>query len=618
MSRYYCNPMNISYKYQFVKHMSPGSDGKMHIYREAADPSMVQFKGKYYLFPSMTAGFLTSENMADWKYHEFLSSMPIHDYAPDVRVVGEYLYFSASKRGENCSFYRTKDPLTEPFEEIKGSFEFWDPNLFIDDDGKMYFYWGCSNMTPVFGVELDSETMKPKNAPIAVFDSDNETRGYERIGMDHVSPKSKEEIKQQAEAMIAQMLSAPIEVRKQHGMEDDEFVRKTAYSLFGDAPYIEGAWMTKYNGLYYLQYAVPGTEYNIYGDGVCIGKSPLGPFTLAENNPYSYKPGGFMNGAGHGSTMQDKTGNWWHTSTMAITCNDTMERRIGLWKAGFDEDGELFCDQRYGDWPVRLDAKPFENPEYMLLSYGKTAMSSSGRNTSAMTDENAKTWWRADEKDNAPWAMVDLGSAMCVNALQVNFMDEDIKAEIPENANTHITYDVRYIDMEKHCTRWVLEGSLDGKEFFELCNKSDCDTDLPHDFILFEDGITVRYIRLTVKELPFAKPVCVSGIRVFGKGNGTVPDKTMEVKVEKTSELDMLVSWKPDDAMGHNILWGHAVDKLYHSYMVFGKHKQNIAALVKGKPVYVRVDSFNENGITEGDVTGNCSPYIMPRDCLQS
>ena len=46
-------------------------------------------------------------------------------------------------------------------------------------------------------------------------------------------------------------------------------------------PFIEGAWMTKHNGKYYLQYAAPGTQFNVYGDGVYVGKSPLGPFQYA-------------------------------------------------------------------------------------------------------------------------------------------------------------------------------------------------------------------------------------------------------------------------------------------------------------------------------------------------
>ena len=53
---------------------------------------------------------------------------------------------------------------------------------------------------------------------------------------------------------------------------------------------------------------------------------------------------------------------------------------------------------------------------------------------------------------------------------------------------------------------------------------------------------------------------------------------------------------------GHNVLWGYAPEALYHSCMVFGKNSCRIGALVKDQPVYVRVDTFNEGGITEGEV----------------
>jgi hypothetical protein len=33
-------------------------------------------------------------------------------------------------------------------------------------------------------------------------------------------------------------------------------------------PFIEGAWMTKHNNKYYLQYGAPGTEFSGYADGV--------------------------------------------------------------------------------------------------------------------------------------------------------------------------------------------------------------------------------------------------------------------------------------------------------------------------------------------------------------
>ena len=46
--KYYCNPVNVPYRYQF--NMDPRSNGKLQIDREGADPSMIQFQGKYYIF----------------------------------------------------------------------------------------------------------------------------------------------------------------------------------------------------------------------------------------------------------------------------------------------------------------------------------------------------------------------------------------------------------------------------------------------------------------------------------------------------------------------------------------------------------------------------------------
>lgn len=64
--------------------------------------------------------------------------------------------------------------------------------------------------------------------------------------------------------------------------------------------------------------------------------------------------------------------------------------------------------------------------------------------------------------------------------------------------------------------------------------------------------------------------------------------------------MDMRITIEPQkDTVGYNVLWGFTPDKLYHSCMTFAS-EQNIGALVEGEKVYVRVDAFNENGITEG------------------
>lgn len=161
MKKYFCNPVNINYRYQFNK--NPQKGGALEIAREAADPSLILFQGKYYIFASMTLGVWVSEDLASWENHRLPENLPLYDYAPDVRIMGEYVYLCASKRTQNCSFYRTKDILNGPYEEIPGSFPFWDPNLFVDDDGSVYFYWGCSSTEPLWGVELDPVTMRQRH-----------------------------------------------------------------------------------------------------------------------------------------------------------------------------------------------------------------------------------------------------------------------------------------------------------------------------------------------------------------------------------------------------------------------------------------------------------------------
>lgn len=147
MKKYFCNPVNINYRYQFNQDTTQGN--QIIIDREAADPSMILFRGRYYIFASMTLGVWVSDDLVKWENHRLPDSLPLYDYAPDVRVMGEYVYFCASKRGEACNFYRTKDVLNGPYEEIPGTFDFWDPNLFVDDDGRVYFYWGCASVKPI-------------------------------------------------------------------------------------------------------------------------------------------------------------------------------------------------------------------------------------------------------------------------------------------------------------------------------------------------------------------------------------------------------------------------------------------------------------------------------------
>ena len=590
--KYLCNPVNINYRYQF--NMDPRQHGKMQICREAADPSMILFHGRYYIFASMTLGVWVSDDLSTWENHRLPGELPLYDYAPDVRVMGDWVYFCASRREENCDRYRTKDILNGPYEKIQGSFPFWDPNLFVDDDGRVYFYWGCSNITPVWGVELDPNTMQPKGDKRVLVEGHPFEIGYERVGEDN----------SQFPATEAEIDAAYAAFHRRQGISEDqvpEQLKPLIRGMFSRKPYIEGAWMDKQNGKYYLQYACPGTQYNTYSDGVYVSSGPLGPFTLADNNPYSYKPGGFLPGAGHGSTMRDRKGNWWHAATMRISMNHDFERRVGIWPAGFDADGELFCNQRYGDWPMAAEGDPWRSPAWMLLSAGKKATASSfvdGHEPGRATEENVRSWWRAASENRSEWLQIDLGQVFDVHAIQINFADDHI--DIPCPGRIVGGSQARYIEERDLTTQWKLTGSIDGKNWFVIEDKSDATTDLSHDFILREEGFRARFLRLTDMAVPYGQRPCVSGLRVFGLGQGGKP-AVPSFTARRDSDLDMTVSIEAqENTLGYNILFGNSPEKLYHSYMTFREGNQRVGALIKGRNYFVRVDAFNENGITEG------------------
>ena len=532
-----------------------------------------------------------------WENHRLPDTLPLYDYAPDVRALGDWVYFCASNREQNCDRWRTKDILNGPYEKIEGSFPFWDPNLFVDNDGRVYFYWGCSNITPIYGVELDPESMLPKTEPKALVEGHPFEIGYERFGENNsLFPATEEEIDAKYRAF-----------HEAQGIPESmvpEEVKPLIRGMFSNKPYIEGAWMDKHEGKYYLQYAAPGTQFNTYSDGVYVGESPLGPFTLASNNPYSYKPGGFLPGAGHGSTMEDRAGNWWHTATMRISVNHDFERRVGLWPAGFDADGELFCNQRYGDWPMAVSGEkddPWRKPAWMLLSVGKAVSASSSlpeHRPERAVEENVQTWWRAASNSREEWLQLDLGKVYRIHAVQLNFADDKLDIACPGEIRPGSQ--ARYIEEAELVTQWKLEGSHDGENWFVIEDKSEAKSDLSHDLILREEGFDARYLRLSNMAVPYGQNPCVSGLRVFGLGEGDKPAQA-RFYAERIEDLDMLVSVADqEDALGWNILFGSSPEKLYHSYMVFAPGPRRIGALIKGRDYYVRVDAFNESGITEG------------------
>ena len=595
----YCNPLDLGYRYQ---HMKEGE--RIAGFREGADPTLVYFKGKYYLFVSMSAGFWYSDDLLHWDFHAD-PDLLIYDYAPDVRQVGDYLYFCASRKGRNCPILRTADPLTEPFTEVSCSFDFWDPDIFCDDDGRVYFYWGCSNTTPIWGVELDPATMEPIGEKRPLISGCEEALGYERPGDNGIVDREASVLYKSMHQFYNEAtgkLELPPQMAQMPGLNAE--VLTAMYNAVGK-PYIEGAFMTKHDGTYYLQYACPGTQYNTYADGVYTAKNPLGPFTLQTSNPFSAVPGGFMTGAGHGSTIADTYGNYWHAATMRISVNHDFERRVGLFPAGFDADGVLFCNQNFADYPHEIPAGKFDaaavQPCWMLLSYRKAVTASSTAEGSApanAVNETSRDWWSAGSDKPGEWLCVDLGAESDVRAIQVNMADEKLVVDFPADSYGD-DRKTRRIETRPQLSHYRVETSLDG-ETWTL--REDVARECSNGYYAYADGIRARYVRVMGGALPYGQTLRISGLRVFGNGAGARPAAAKAAAV-RVDALDGKISWQHlENAQGCNVRYGTAPDKLYHSWLVYDADEVTLSTLMAGQDYYVRVDSFNENGVTEGDV----------------
>jgi xylan 1,4-beta-xylosidase len=563
-SRTYCNPLDVDYRYNYEQ-INEGIS-----YRSGADPVIVPHRGAYYLFATLAAGYWRSTDLATWT-HVSPSRWPLQDMVapaalgfgdtivikPATFDVGSILYTTAPASGRVEFYNRLLPPLPDYSGDSlpgrPGAAGPWDPAFFRDDDGRWFLYWGSSNVYPLFGLELDPRTrLTYVGRPAPLLRLDPAAHGWERFGEDH---------------------------------------RDTSI-----APYVEGAWMTKHGGRYYLQYGAPGTEHNVYATGAYVGANPLGPFTYGPWNPVAYKPGGFVVGAGHGNTFQDFGGRWWMTGTPWIGRNWNFERRIALFPAAFDRDGQMHASTRFGDFPHRVAGAPDERPErlftgWMLLSYRKRAVASSARDSfpaSNVTDENPRTIWVAGANRAGETLTLDLGRAYTLRALQVNFADYRSG---------------RYGTDSVYPARFRLRVSSDGRVWHTAADLSRSTRDRPNAYVELPTPVRARWVRYEHVHVGAAN-LAISDLRVFGnRDDGALTSATpADVGARRgTDARNAVVSWAPvAGAVGYNVRWGIAPDRLYETYQRWADQGPSVElrALTVGQRYWVAVESFDEQGVS--------------------
>ena len=251
----------------------------------------------------------------------------------------------------------------------------------------------------------------------------------------------------------------------------------------------------------------------------------------------------------------------------------------------------MFCNTAFGDYPHYLPntQQSGEFTGWMLLNYNKPVLVSStlgSFSANNAVDESIKTYWSAATGDKGEWIESDLGALSTVNAIQINYADQD--AEFL-GKRTDIYH------------QYKLYSSIDGKKWEVLIDKSNNKTDIPHDYIELEKAVEARYIKLENIHMPTGK-FAISGLRVFGNGSGTKPHTVKDFMVLRTEKdkRSAWIRWAPsNDAFAYNVYYGTAPGKLYNCIMVYNSNEYWFAGMDKNKTYYYQIESINEIGISD-------------------
>lgn len=415
-------------------------------FRETADPSVLYFEGKWYLYSSCGMAYV-SDDMANWR-HVRMEPYDI-GYAPTVVYWrGKFLLTACAAK-----LWESEAPLG-PFHEIGPMLDYdgqpledWkDPMLFADEDGVLYAYWGLGGKG-IKGAPLNPDQPNQLAAPIKYLMTFNTDHVWERYG---------------------------------------------AFNEHRYRSYCEGAWMFKHAGRYYLTYAAPGTEFRTYGMGAYVSDSPLGPFNYLPDSPFMSKTSGLILGPGHGSIARGPNNTLWAFYTCNVGNHHIFERRIGMDPIEVAPDGRLTSRgaSEVPQWAPGVMANPARGNDvgWLPLTASKPARASShapGRTPNYATDNLLSTWWEPETNDAAPWLVCNFMDSFDVSAVRLHWSESGL-----DYAAGATPGPVRYVV--------ELSPDRDGDTWLAVVNAGDNTTDMLLDYRTFP---TTRACRIRVRIL---------------------------------------------------------------------------------------------------------------------
>lgn len=543
----FCNPLDVLI-------------GEERSYR-GGEPVVIVYNDDYYLFVSHRKGYWYSSDFRDWTYVD----APGYPGGVVSVVEKDGILYGCSMNNKNV--YKTLDPKSGVWEKVAelDSDRYGDANLFVDEDGRVYLYYGWSQIMPFKVVELDPVTFKEIAGPEICFFGDYKNHGFE--------------------------------TRRNSDVIYSIFNGRRDY-FEEEYPWIEGPWMTKHNGKYYLQYAAIGLELLSYSHGVYVADSPMGPFTYSEHNPLTYRTTGFQVGAGHGSTFHDKNGELWTICMIPASYGGAGRgSELAIYPTAVDEDGVMHSNYAFGDYPqyypgMKKDVTKNNYTGWKLLSRNKKVTVSStlaGYPAANGVDEDFLTCWSAETGNPGEFFQMDLGAVSSIYAIQTNFDHIGAAPQPYAGGFGPAPHPDRY-----QC--YIIEVSADGQTWTKIVDKSDNKLDLHHDYVELQSPVDARYVKITNVFTHDEANFSIKDLRVFGNPDVAASVKVKDVKAVRNPEdrREATLLWTPvEGADGYIIRYGIEPDKLYNSHIVYDTNVFTVRSLNTAPEYYFSVESFD-------------------------
>ena len=466
----YCNPLPME--------IGQGS--------ASGDVSVFQWEGKYYMFCT-GGGAWVAEDMLNWDYH-YVADVPV---APDVCPYNGKFYMT----GNSSNVWVADNPLG-PYKVLgqwkgvpdleHGWSQGFDPHIYVDDDNQPYLFWPGMAISGIYSVKLDPNDLTRFVGPVTHHFSFNPDHVWERQG------------------------------------EHNEFT---------DVAWIEGPWIYKHDGTYYLQYSASGTQWRTYAEGYYKSKNVQGPYEYASNNPLLRRTDGIVTGPAHGSMVTGPDGNIWQFYTVVLRSGG---RRIGMDRVTVDKDGNLVCNVTdTPQWAPGVVKDPSKGDSgSVIVSVGKTTMSvgqgfpgaakvasssKPGRGAEYALDDNTATWWEPADDDKTPSLTICLSPAVDRDRVQTFQIDGSrilfggSGRGFSGSAGTPVY-------------KYKIEASMDGKTYKTVLDMSD--NDVARNVVFDEiDPVECRYVRLIMLDWPEGSPLSILDFSVFGRATGYSPSQ---------------------------------------------------------------------------------------------